>query len=213
MRMRKQYGSTEKLSLVSPGSASGLQGGALGGSYEAKVKRNRKILVFTILASLLGSLTGARSAVARVAPAPLPPASPAASPAASSAGSPSSGPAVAGSSNPRSSNPYLALKAPKTDGRLHLVLASPKGQLRLVTKSTELRWVFDRPIIALSTIDQRAPKPRATQSSISSLANSDLTKYVHIEPAIEGSFRWSSTRVLVRTNFRLLLISRSSSPV
>jgi uncharacterized protein YfaS (alpha-2-macroglobulin family) len=100
-----------------------------------------------------------------------------------------------------SSNPYSVLKAPKSDGRLHLVLASPKGQLRLVTKSTELRWVFDRPIIALSTIDQRTQTRPAdgTTSTIAALAAVDPSKYVHIEPAIEGSFRWSSTRVLVFT--------------
>ena len=81
-------------------------------------------------------------------------------------------------------NPYASLRAPKSDGHLHVVLASPKGQLRTIGQASELRWVFDRPIIALSAIDQRANDP---------------AKYVRMRPAVEGAFRWASTRVLVFT--------------
>ena len=85
---------------------------------------------------------------------------------------------------PVGANPYAVLRAPKADGKLHVVLASPKGQLRTIGQASELRWVFDRPVIALSAIDQRADDPG---------------KYVHIQPAVDGVFRWASTRVLVFT--------------
>ncbi len=182
-------------------------------------RRVTGISAFVLAVSVLVAGGGAGSAVVPVPPvAPIALGGPGVVPA-SGIGASSSSPA----SNARtgSGNPYNVLKAPKRDGRLHLVLASPKGQLRLVTKSTELRWVFDRPIIPLSTIDQRTPSPSSApissssassssssgqatpqgtnQSAVGGLANADSGKYVHIEPAIEGSFRWSSTRVLVFT--------------
>ena len=83
---------------------------------------------------------------------------------------------------------YATLRPPADDGHLHVVLATPKGQLRSVRQASELRWVFDRPVIALSTI-----AARSVDGSIA--ANPE--KSVRIAPAVRGSFRWASTRVLV----------------
>jgi uncharacterized protein YfaS (alpha-2-macroglobulin family) len=166
-------------------------------SWGVGVWRRRMIPAVALLAATLISGVATSSAVV---PGPLI--------APTSALGPNASGTSAASNSSANANPYSVLKAPKDDGRLHLVLASPKGQLRLVTKSTELRWVFDRPIIALSTIDQRTNAAQgATQTTVAALANADPRKYVQIEPAIEGSFRWSSTRVLVFTPARKLPLS------
>ena len=153
-----------------------------------------QVVVGGVLVALLASGVGvsaSRASISPVSPASPPVLAPEQLPVASG------GTAAPGRLNDPGTNPYRVLKAPKSDGRLHLVLASPKGQLRLVTKSTELRWVFDRPIVALSTIDQGTGQaPGTSQTRIAALANAGLKKYVQIEPAVEGSLRWSSTRVL-----------------
>ena len=71
-------------------------------------------------------------------------------------------------------------QAPGT-GALSVAFASPTGQLRTVRQASELRWVFDRPVIALGDI---AKQPTAD---------------VMIEPALPGTLRWASTRVLILT--------------
>ena len=178
-------------------------------SWGLRVWRRRLIPVVALLAATLVSGVAPSSAVV-----PVPPVVPASGLGSNTSGASDASNSSAASNSPASSNrsgtnPYSVLKAPKDDGRLHLVLASPKGQLRLVTKSTELRWVFDRPIIALSTIDQRTNAAQgATQTTVAALANADPKKYVQIEPAIEGSFRWSSTRVLVFTPSKKLPLSQ-----
>ena len=160
-----------------------------------------RVVVGGVLVALLASGVGVSAARA-----PISPVSPASPPVLAPEQVPADrgGKSTPAQLNDPGANPYRVLKAPKSDGRLHLVLASPKGQLRLVTKSTELRWVFDRPIVALSTIDQRTGQVSGqaqgkTQTTIAALANADPKKYVQIEPAVDGSFRWSSTRVLTFT--------------
>jgi uncharacterized protein YfaS (alpha-2-macroglobulin family) len=84
---------------------------------------------------------------------------------------------------PRSASPrgsYGSLKAPASDKNLRVVLSSPKGRLRESDRPV-LRWLFDRPVGALSSVDdQLNPAP-----------------FVKIVPPLDGSFRWASTRTLI----------------
>ena len=48
-------------------------------------------------------------------------------------------------------DPWARLRGSRSSG-LHLVLSSPSGQLRTARQASELRWVFDRPVIALGDI-------------------------------------------------------------
>lgn len=208
MSTSKQFQATSQAPSQPLAPARGVAGERTFGSrwraigLSARSKKTIPTVALLVATLIAGVGTGA-------AVVPVPPGSPLGSDAVvPSSGAGTNASNALGVSNPSGSNPYSVLKAPKTDGRLHLVLASPKGQLRLVTKSTELRWVFDRPIIALSTIDQRTPATEGgTQTTLGALANADPKKYVQIEPAIEGSFRWSSTRVLVFTPAKKLPLS------
>ena len=101
----------------------------------------------------------------------LPPVAHAASSAGSSAGSSAAG-TIGGS--------YAKLQAPKADASLRVVLATPTGRLRTADR-TVLRWLFDRPVAALGDIDRQL----------------DPSPFVKITPAVDGSFRWASTRTLL----------------
>ena len=75
---------------------------------------------------------------------------------------------------------YTKLQFPRTDGPLRVVLATPTGRLQ-TTDRTVLRWLFDRPVVALGDIDgQLDPSP-----------------FVKITPQVDGAFRWASTRTLL----------------
>ena len=80
---------------------------------------------------------------------------------------------------------YDKLAAPKPNPNLTVVFAAPTGALTQAaqTDSPEIRWLFDRPVVDL-TAEAKGPNP----SSI-----------VTIRPAVAGSFRWASTRMLVFT--------------
>jgi alpha-2-macroglobulin len=78
---------------------------------------------------------------------------------------------------------YAKLAAPKPNATLTVVFASPSGALRSLENTTELRWLFDRPVVDLSA---EAIQP-------------DPSTFVAISPVTGGSFRWASTRMLVFT--------------
>jgi alpha-2-macroglobulin len=83
---------------------------------------------------------------------------------------------------------YEKLAAPKPNAQLTVVFASPSGALRTLSDTTELRWLFDRPVVDLSA-DAVQPDP---------------TTFVTLSPTTAGSFRWASTRMLVFTPFGAL---------
>jgi alpha-2-macroglobulin len=78
---------------------------------------------------------------------------------------------------------YDQLAPAPDDGSLRIVSLLPTGRLDALRQSSEIRVQFDRPVVAVSAIDSRP----------------DAERFVQIEPAIAGSFRWASTRLLVFT--------------
>ncbi len=88
----------------------------------------------------------------------------------------------------RPSASYERLAAPKQNAALTVVFASPTGELRTLGDSTELRWLFDRPVVDLTAEDRGL----------------DPASYVSIQPPVAGSFRWASTRMLIFTPARAL---------
>ena len=78
---------------------------------------------------------------------------------------------------------YGQLKDAPASKQLTVLLAAPQGKLKAGATSSELRWMFDRPVVDLSAIADR----------------SDPSKFVTIEPPMIGTFRWASTRMLVFT--------------
>ena len=78
---------------------------------------------------------------------------------------------------------YDKLTVAKPGPNLSVVLHSPTGKLRSVIGATEVRWLFDRPVVDLSSVGSRP----------------DPTPYVTVDPPVPGSFRWPSTRMLVFT--------------
>ena len=83
---------------------------------------------------------------------------------------------------------YDRLAAPTQNAALTVVFSSPTGELRSLADSTELRWLFDRPVVDL-TAEAR---------------DLDPATLVSLKPAITGSFRWASTRMLIFTPDRTL---------
>jgi alpha-2-macroglobulin len=77
---------------------------------------------------------------------------------------------------------YDKVTSSPTSANLSVVLGAPTGQLRS-RRNVELRWLFDRPVVDLGGIAEQ-PNP---------------AQFVTIEPAVEGTFRWASTRLLVFT--------------
>ena len=88
--------------------------------------------------------------------------------------------ATTGSTAAAGKGSYASLRAIATDKTLRVVLTSPTGRLK-ETDSVVLRWLFDRPVGALTSVEgQLDPTPFAT-----------------MVPPIAGAFRWASTRTLV----------------
>ncbi len=82
---------------------------------------------------------------------------------------------------------------PATDAPfLQVVLASPEGALTTPSQASEIRWMFDRPVVELTAIAQRE----------------DPANFVTAEPRLEGTFRWASTRMLIFTAKNLKLSTR-----
>ena len=77
---------------------------------------------------------------------------------------------------------YDKVESTPSSANLSVVLGAPTGQLRS-RRNVELRWLFDRPVVDLGGIGERP----------------DPAQFVTIEPAVEGKFRWASTRLLVFT--------------
>ncbi len=78
---------------------------------------------------------------------------------------------------------YGKLASPKPSPTLSVAFAAPTGVLKALGESTELRWLFDRPVVELTSED-RGPSP---------------STFVKIDPPLSGEFRWASTRMLVFT--------------
>ncbi len=78
---------------------------------------------------------------------------------------------------------YDKVVARKVSPTLTVEFASPKGKIATNTSSNEIRWLFDRPVVNLTSV--------ATET--------DPSPFVNIEPAIAGKFRWGSTRLLIFT--------------
>lgn len=73
---------------------------------------------------------------------------------------------------------------PATDAPfLQVVLAAPEGALATESQASEIRWMFDRPVVELSAIGQRE----------------NIAQFVKIDPPLEGKFQWASTRMLIFT--------------
>ena len=77
---------------------------------------------------------------------------------------------------------YDKVETALPSANLSVVLGAPTGQLRS-RRNVELRWLFDRPVADLGGIAEQI----------------DASKLVTIDPAIDGKFRWASTRLLVFT--------------
>ena len=91
--------------------------------------------------------------------------------------------AVPPSTRPGSKSSYDKITVTKPGPTVSVVLSSPSGVLRSADDASEIRWLFDRPVVDLSAVGER----------------SDPSSYVRIEPAVAGEFRWPSTRMLVFT--------------
>ena len=90
---------------------------------------------------------------------------------------------TATTTRPGSKTSYDKITIAKPGPTVSVVLSSPSGVLRSADDASEIRWLFDRPVVDLSAVGDRP----------------DPSPYVHIEPSIAGAFRWPSTRMLVFT--------------
>lgn len=88
--------------------------------------------------------------------------------------------AVGASASPAARGSYGSLTAPASDKDLRIVLSTPKGRLREGDRPV-LRWLFDRPVGALGSVDEQL----------------DPSPFITIVPPMAGSFRWASTRTLI----------------
>jgi alpha-2-macroglobulin len=79
---------------------------------------------------------------------------------------------------------YEKLATPKSNPSLTVAFSSPTGVLKSLENTTELRWLFDRPVVELSAEGDRGPDP---------------SSFVTLRPPMVGSYRWASTRMLVFT--------------
>ncbi len=70
--------------------------------------------------------------------------------------------------------PALAL------AQLRVTSAAPEGELQTLEQANEIRVVFSEPMIVIGKVPQPLRPP-----------------FVRIEPAIEGTFRWSGTNTLI----------------
>ena len=65
-------------------------------------------------------------------------------------------------------------------GELRVLEASPSGEINQPSDANEIRVIFSEPMVALGRIPSN-PAPT----------------WIHIAPAIKGTFRWSGTSVLI----------------
>jgi alpha-2-macroglobulin len=79
---------------------------------------------------------------------------------------------------------YEKLATPASNPSLTVVFAQPSGVLKSLETTTELRWLFDRPVVELSAEGDRGPDP---------------STFVSLTPSLPGTYRWASTRMLVFT--------------
>ena len=76
----------------------------------------------------------------------------------------------------------VAEAAQRTTASLSVVSHGPQGEIQNIAEAREIRVVFSEPMVALGAIPERVLPP-----------------YVHISPALPGTFRWSGTTILVFT--------------
>ena len=76
---------------------------------------------------------------------------------------------------------YGDVDTTRSTAALSVVFAAPSGALRSTSSASEIRWIFDRPVTQLGSIDKQL----------------DPKKFVSITPNLDGRFRWVSTRALV----------------
>lgn len=81
----------------------------------------------------------------------------------------------------------LAAAAPADAQGLQVRQAGPEGEITEREQANEVRVTFSEPMVALGRIPQPVTAP-----------------FFRIEPAVEGSFRWSGTRLLIFTPARPL---------
>jgi alpha-2-macroglobulin len=75
-----------------------------------------------------------------------------------------------------------AAPAQRTSPSLSIVSTGPQGEIQNIAEAREVRIVFSEPMVALGAIPERVLPP-----------------YVHISPALPGTFRWSGTTILIFT--------------
>ncbi len=76
----------------------------------------------------------------------------------------------------------LSLHASTQSAQLRVVSAGPTGEIGQLAEANELRVIFSEPMVALGQIP-----------------SNPLPAWVHIQPAIRGTWRWSGTTILIFT--------------
>ena len=72
--------------------------------------------------------------------------------------------------------------AQRATASLSVVSHGPEREIQTIAEAREIRIVFSEPMVALGAIPERV-----------------LPSYVHISPALPGTFRWSGTTILIFT--------------
>src|ERR1043165_3750558 len=70
----------------------------------------------------------------------------------------------------------------RTPQPLSVVSFGPRGEVAALAEANEIRIVFSEPMVTLGRIPARVTAP-----------------FVRITPAIQGTFRWSGTTILIFT--------------
>ncbi|MEO8482015.1 MAG: MG2 domain-containing protein [Acidobacteriota bacterium] len=76
----------------------------------------------------------------------------------------------------------LSLNASTQSAQLRVVTAGPTGEIGQLAEANEIRVIFSEPMVALGRIPAN-PTP----------------DWIHIQPAIRGTYRWSGTTILIFT--------------
>jgi uncharacterized protein YfaS (alpha-2-macroglobulin family) len=75
-----------------------------------------------------------------------------------------------------------AVPAVSADAPFEVLQSGPRGEVANLYEASEIRMVFSEPMVALGRIPEKVAAP-----------------FVKIQPAVEGSFRWSDTKTLIFT--------------
>ncbi|HVZ22408.1 MAG TPA: Ig-like domain-containing protein, partial [Vicinamibacterales bacterium] len=81
----------------------------------------------------------------------------------------------------------VSAQPPTQTPTLRIVSAGPTGEVANAAEANEIRVVFSEPMVALAQVS--APLRPA---------------FIHVSPAVTGTFRWSGTTVLIFTPARRL---------